>query len=225
MQMNKVFSFCQKALNKFCQQGVSDRATFIKNISVIGFVLSSFAQTTAIIFNNQIPSKEKKFLIPQELLDGLINATLFWFITSKAVDFGKLLILKKKILPQKLVKPLENYTVNGKNIFELKDNFIKHIGNNAPKDVVKLADDAVEGMGVVSGIVGAILTNNIITPILRNRLAGIFQQKEIKKMEENPPLHPYYANLNLEKYKFNKPSFGIHSKINPNGIITNVLKI
>lgn len=212
--MNKISSFCHKMLTKFCQQGVSDRAAFIKNISVVGFVLSSLAQTAALIFNNQIPSKEKKFLIPQELLDGLINATLFWFITSKAVDFGKLLVLKKKILPQKIAKCMDNYSPSGKNIFELKENFLKHLSINGTKGQIKLADDAIEGMGVTSGIVGAILANNIITPILRNNLAGKVQKKEIKKMEENPPLNPYYANFNFEKYNFNKP-FSI-SKINTN---------
>ena len=59
---------------------------FLKNIAVIGWILSSAAQTCAVIFNNDIPQKEKKFLVPQEILDGIINCTLFWFITSKAYN-------------------------------------------------------------------------------------------------------------------------------------------
>ena len=85
-------------IRKLAECGLADRANFLKNIAVIGWVLSSFAQTCAIVFNDKIPTKEKRFLVPQEIFDGITNATLFWFITSKATDFGKTLILKKKII-------------------------------------------------------------------------------------------------------------------------------
>lgn len=203
--MNKFTSFCQKIFTKFCEQGVTDRASFIKNITVVGFILSSVAQTTALIFNEKIPTKEKKFLVPQEIADGIINATLFWVIASKAVNFGKSLILTKKVLPKSLVPFMKNYQPQGKDIAILKENFLKHLSSQTNSENIKLADNTIEGMGVVTGIAGAILTNNILTPILRNKLASNFQQKEIEKMENNPPLNPYYSTFNFSNYNFNKP--------------------
>lgn len=211
--MNKFTSFCRKIFTKFCEQGVTDRATFIKNITVVGFVLSSIAQTTAIIFNEKIPTKEKKFLVPQEIADGMINATLFWIIASKAVNFGKSLILTKKILPKSLAPFMKNYQPQGRDIYTLKENFMKYLSSQTNSENLKLADNVIEGMGVVTGIAGAILTNNILTPILRNKLAGNFQQKEIEKMENNPPLNPYYSNFNFSKYNFNKPVKPIVSSV------------
>ena len=205
-----------KLFTKFCEQGVSDRANFLKNTAVIGWALSSLAQTCAIFFNDKIPSKEKRFLIPQEIFDGIINATLFWFITSKAANFGKLLVLKKRVLPKSLSSFMENYKPSGVTIDKIKDNFLKHLkkaGGNAEN--IKTAQNAIEGMGVATGIVGAIISNNIVTPLLRNTLAGKWQKRDLEKIKDNAPLNPYFGKIDKEKYNFKKPlktpSFGSYS--------------
>ena len=48
-----------KMFTKFCEQGVSDRANFLKNTAVVGWALSSLAQTFAILFNDKMPKKEQ----------------------------------------------------------------------------------------------------------------------------------------------------------------------
>ena len=118
-------NFGRNIITKLAQQGLNDRANFLKNIAVIGWVLSSLAQTCAVVFNDKIPTKEKRFLVPQEIFDGITNATLFWFITSKSTDFGKSLILKKKIIPANLTNALKNYVPKGKTIAQLKNNFLE----------------------------------------------------------------------------------------------------
>ena len=200
--MKGLNNFCQNILNKFCQQGISDRANFLKNIAVIGWILSSLAQTCAVIFNDKIPSKEKRFLVPQEIFDGLANATLFWFITSKATDFGKKLILKKIVLPKSLVNVMNDFTTKAKDIPKLKEKFLAHIKKYGTKENLKTAEMSIEGMGVLSGITGAIFANNIITPIVRNKLAGICQKKEMDRVKENAPLNPYYGNVNINTVRY-----------------------
>ncbi|MCQ2957469.1 MAG: hypothetical protein MJ180_01045 [Candidatus Gastranaerophilales bacterium] len=191
----------KRIFTHFCQQGIADRANFLKNVAVAGWALSSLAQTCAIIFNDKIPSKEKKFLIPQEIIDGIANVTLFWFISSKATDFGKKLILNKRILPKSIAKLTENFKVPKGSISEMKSAFIKHIKKVGTSFDVKTADDAIEGMGVLTGIVGAILSNNICTPLIRNKLASVVQKKELIK-ERHVNLNPNYGNLDYKKYKF-----------------------
>lgn len=208
-------NFLARMFTKFCELGVSDRANFLKNTAVVGWALSSLAQTCSIFFNDKIPSKEKRFLIPQEIFDGLINATLFWFITSKAVNFGKLAVLKKLVLPKSLAPLMEKFTPQGKDIDKLKTAFLNHIKTVGDKTHLKTAKDAIEGMGVATGIAGAILSNNIITPLLRNKLASMYQKKEIAKINDNAPLNPHFGNIEYSKYDFSKPrksqSFGSYS--------------
>ena len=208
-------NFLARMFTKFCEHGVSDRANFLKNTAVVGWALSSLAQTCSIFFNDKIPSKEKRFLIPQEVFDGLINATLFWFITSKAVNFGKLMVLKKYFLPKSIAPLMEKFTPKGRDIEKLKAGFTNHIKAVGDKVQLKIANDAIEGMGVATGIVGAIISNNIITPILRNKLASMYQKKEIAKMSDTAPLNPHFGNLEYSKYDFSKPrktpTFGSYS--------------
>ena len=70
-------------------------------------------------------------------------------------------------------------------------------------------------MGVVVGIIGAIISNNIITPILRNKLAGMWQKRELERASHNAPLNPHFGNIEYDKYKFQKPvkpvAFGSYS--------------
>ena len=202
-------------ITKFCEQGVTDRANFLKNTAVVAWALSSLAQTCAILFNDKMPSKEKRFLIPQEIFDGLINATLFWFITSKAANFGKNLVLKKHVLPKSLVNLMDGYKPSGATIDKMKDSFIGHLKKVGTPADVKTAQNVIEGMGVAVGLVGAIISNNIVTPLLRNKLAGMWQQKSLKKEVENAPLNPHFGNIDYKKYDFTKPlkspSFGTYS--------------
>jgi len=178
---------------KFCRQGVTDRANFIKNITVVGFVLSSLAQVFAIYFNDKIPSKEKKFLIPQEIFDGLINSTIFYFLTSKAVDFGKLLVLKKKILPKSIANIMKTFIPNGKDVASLQTGFLAHLKKESTAENLKFAKNFIDGMGVMTGIGGAILTNNVVTPIIRNKLAAVYQQNNLPTVNIN---NPTFANNN-----------------------------
>lgn len=210
-----VKTFFTKMFTRFCEQGVSDRANFLKNAAVIGWALSSLAQTCAIFFNDKMPKKEKRFLIPQEIFDGLINATLFWFITSKAANLGKMLVLKKHVLPKSLINLTENFKVSGHDIGLMKDSFIGHIKKVGSSADVKTAQNAIEGMGVAVGIAGAIISNNIVTPLLRNKFAGMYQKRELEKANENAPLNPNFGNIDYNKYNFKKPtkpvSFGAYS--------------
>jgi len=204
--MSAVVNFAKNLLTKFCQQGVADRANFLKNIAVIGWFLSSAAQTCAVIFNKDIPAKEKKFLVPQEIFDGIVNCTLFWFITSKATNLVKKLVLTKKVLPKKIASLMSNFSSKLKNVDDLKKAFLGYLGKVGGSADIKLADEAIEGMGVLSGIAGAIISNNICTPIIRNNLAAYYQKRELSKQKKVSQLNPNFGNINFQKYNFGELS-------------------
>ena len=58
-------------------------------LGVAGWTFSALGQLGMIALNKNIDKKEKKFLIPQEIADGVVNVTLFYTICAgikKAVD-------------------------------------------------------------------------------------------------------------------------------------------
>ena len=77
---------------------------------------------------------------------------------------------------------------------------------NLEKALIKDANQSIEGMGILTGLAGAIVANNIITPIVRNKLAGICQQKETQKANEKIYLNPNYGNIDYSKYNYTKPN-------------------
>jgi len=68
----------------------------IVHAGLITWTTATFGQIAAVMFNKKIDSDQKKFLIPQEILDGAINILAFYTITasmkavaSRLVSTGK----------------------------------------------------------------------------------------------------------------------------------------
>ena len=71
----------------------------------IGWGLSSLAQIGAVLFNPKIPREQKAFLVPQEVLDAVVNIGSFFLITQmtkksslKWLLPGKSLLKKSEII-------------------------------------------------------------------------------------------------------------------------------
>ena len=47
---------------------------------VLGWILSSLAQVSAVVFNDKISPEQKSFLIPQEIADAGINIASFYLM-------------------------------------------------------------------------------------------------------------------------------------------------
>ena len=57
--------------------------------SITGTLLSSLAQTGAILFNDKYTTSQKTFMAPQELTEGLINVLSMFLITTVFMIFSK----------------------------------------------------------------------------------------------------------------------------------------
>ncbi len=194
-----------KSFNKICKLGINNRADFLKITGVTGLILSCLAQTCAIIFNPKIDKKEKSFLIPQELSDGVLNSTIFWFFTSKASEFCKKLVINKKIIPAKFENILKNYKTGGGNIVESEKHFLNFLEQNGGLSAKKTGLTLLGGAGLIGMICGSILSVNIITPLIRNRIATKIQEQKIKLSDISNNKSILYSRLqNLDYSKFNK---------------------
>ena len=82
--------------------------------SITGTLLSSLAQTGAILFNDKYTTSQKTFMAPQELTEGLINV-LSMFLITKPIQRGASKMVKTgKILSKDLGKYLQETKLDKK---------------------------------------------------------------------------------------------------------------
>ena len=165
-----------------------DPGNMLVHTGVIGWALSSAAQIFAIAINDKISPKEKMFLIPQEIADAVVNCLSFYTFTNGIKFFGKKLTQTGKLRTAEVTKLLKDRglilekgaeRVKGKvyagdwnfNITKLAD-YKTHI-----EEAYKPFNNGVE---VITGLVGSILSSNLITPVFRNHYAA-YKQKELLK--------------------------------------------
>ncbi len=143
---------------------------------VLGWILSSLAQISAVVFNDKISPEQKSFLIPQEMADAGINILSFYLVTSSF-----------KSLASKLVSTGKLTTKNIKNALSKEDlNKIGNLDFNIGK-LSKVPDGYKpfkNGIDVVASTIGSIISCNIITPVLRNKYASKRQKQTLVKMHK-----------------------------------------
>lgn len=138
-----------------------DPAKVLITLAAFGFALSSMGQCFAININNKIDRKKKKFLLAQETADGAVNIALFLGITSSIWKIS-----------DKLISPLGIKQKNNKCV--IKNNIDK-------KNCIK------NGGRLFTTVVASVIACNIITPLVRNLIAGKirekFDEKELSKTQ------------------------------------------
>lgn len=164
---------------------------------VLGWILSSLAQVSAIVFNDKISPEQKSFLIPQEMADAAINIVSFYAITSsfkkaacKLVSTGKLTTTPIK----EFLKKNECKKFIGNSKFNIEDlpNF---------KDIKSEYRPFKNGVDIVASVVGSIISCNIVTPIFRNKYAAKKQKQSIARMHANAPKIQYGKGISLADYQ------------------------
>ena len=162
---------------------------------VIGWILSSAAQISAIIFNDKIPKEQKMFLIPQEFMDACINIVSFYLVTQSFSSIAKKLSSTGKWLPANVKKYILNHPKLTEGLGTLGS-----IGFDMSKVKLPYKQNRsfklfANGLDVVGTTLGSIISCNIITPIGRNLYASWRQKDNIAKM--NTPegkCNPLYGN-------------------------------
>lgn len=169
-------SLFSKFKNVMYQKYGENPGKMLVHTGVLGWILSSLAQISAVIFNDKISPEQKSFLIPQEAADAAINILSFYLVTSsfkavasKLVSTGK---LTTKAIKNSLIKKGVREDLLGKYDF--------NIGNL--KDIPAEYKPFKNGVDVVASTVGSIVSCNILTPVLRNQYASKKQKQAIARM-------------------------------------------
>ena len=149
---------------KMVAKFANDNANFLFITAAIGWFLASTAQTFGIITNKKIDKEDKKFLIPQEIFDGAVNIGLYALITTPLINGTEKLI--------------NNDVITFKNVKKGSIEFDRLRG----------------GAKVIASLVGAVVSCNVLTPLVRNKLGSIAQRKELKQkvQMQQPSYDPFY---------------------------------
>ena len=185
MNPSKMFNNCK---NTVLTKYGPNPAKMLIYTGVLGWFLSSAAQVVAIAVNDKIPKEQKMFLIPQEIGDGAVNVVSFFLVTSVIKNFASRLVSSGKLATPKIRKFLTDSGINirTKKGWKVLSNFdfskfnIKNMMNFSQiKDEYNSFKNGVDVIGMT---VGSILSCNIITPVLRNKIAANRQQKTLARM-------------------------------------------
>ena len=178
-----------------------DMGSFLLVTGIIGWVASCFNQTVAIVVNKKIPNKDKKFLIPQEVADGLVNTILFALFTRSFTKFGEKLVHSGRMATKELANYYKTTKIDGKTIDSLigtKVDVLKKNGKIVKKDfniaeAMAKIDPKEEsdfskkywpfatGVSFAFSTIGAVFSCDLVTPLVRNKIASIRQKSSLQK--------------------------------------------
>lgn len=186
-------SFLQKNLNWLYENFKKDTSKMLIATGTLGWGLSSLAQICGIFGNNKISSEKKSFLIPQEIMDAVVNIGAFFTITMLTKRFIARMATTGKIAPESvrnyINKNPEYKNKVGKLDFKLDDVLIKDSEESKSYESYK---NFVTTMGTIGA---SILSCNIVTPLIRNATASKVQKNYID-MKKNPTAYQYTTPSN-----------------------------
>ncbi len=154
-----------------CFMGWFDKdnnANFLFVTAALGWFLASAAQTFGLAKNKELSKEEKKFLIPQEIMDGAANIGMYAIVTTNLMNWA-----------EKLAKPNKK----GKLPISLKNEMgqILDYTENI-KEYTKLGNNLKTGAAILGGVVSTC----ILTPIVRNAFGAYMKTKS----DKNNPVKP-----------------------------------
>lgn len=195
--------FLKKTANFVYNRFSKNVGSFLLWSGIIGWMCSCISQTNAILINDKIPTKQKKFMIPQEIADGIINTLLFAFFTrsftkvgEKLVQSGRLAtkglrdIYKTKMHEGKtlesLIKTEMEHPTKGKKAFSISE--LPVMNDKTVAGFEKEHNDQyftfAEGVSFVFSTVGSIISCDFVTPFVRNKFASHRQKQYILAQEK-----------------------------------------
>lgn len=174
-------SIFQRALDFIAEQSTFNTANILILLSAGGWLASSLAQVAGIYLNKNYTKEQKSFMIPQELADAFVNIGSFLLVTKSLKSLTSKMVETGKLTPKSIQKFLGEkglLSERGKfdfNVTEVEGFHKYHQTYNNFKTVAEST----------AAIVGGILSSNIITPVLRNKIAAKRQGLVMEKLTVN----------------------------------------
>ena len=218
----KAEPFLRKTINWIYKHFEKGSGAMILITSLTGMGLSTIAQTCAVIFNKKYTDKQKAFMIPQELTEGLINIFSMLLITKPAQRFVRKLVKTGKVATKKTLEYMSENGLEekrGAKNFDISkyiqerlakisksEEFIKN--SEKGKDALLARHlDVLNGYNVYADSISAITTTAgsalsiaLLAPLIRNTVAAKYQKINMNRLQKH-----------YEKYEIQK----VHTSENP----------
>lgn len=181
--------------------------TMLLHTGAIGWVLSSLGQISGILMNNKISPEQKMFLIPQECCDAFVNIVSFYTLTSGVKFIGSKLVKTGKVRTEAITKHLKDRGLilekgqvreAGKvyaGDWDFDITKLKHYRFNIAPDFKPFKN----GAEVIAGLIGSIISSNIVTPVARNYYASKRQKDMITQYNDWKTTNPNGLKTQLGK--------------------------
>ena len=173
----------QKFYGWIYKQFSTDASKMLIRTTIIGWVLSMLAQVLAIGVNPKIKEEQKVFLIPQEINDAIVNIGAFLFITQLTKKTVSNMFATGKFASKSVREFLQkNSKLYADKVGKLDFDLEKVLQKEKPELVDKFL--TYKNFGTTVATVGAgILAANIVTPLIRNKMASKFQNTYINEVK------------------------------------------
>lgn len=192
--MKNLFSKFKTALYKNYGE---NPGSMLVHTGVLGWILSSLAQVSAVVFNDKISKEQKSFLIPQEIADAAVNIASFYIITSSLKRLASKLVSTGKLTTKPIKEFLKRNNLQDKigdvnfNIESL-ENFKTIKGEYKPFK---------NGVDVIASTIGSIISCNLVTPVFRNQYASHKQKQVLAKMHSTPQSLKAPRGISIDEYQ------------------------
>ena len=226
MTVSSLFSnFCQYMWKNYSKDG----GKLLVHMGAAGWVLSSIAQIAMLLGDKKIDKEQKKFLLPQEGADALVNVGMYYSICELIKKGGDWLVEKGHLMTDKVVNEILKIKPDNmpalsqkewKKLFsskELGGKLTKALENAKDLDILKnispaekakalnAAEKALDcleqhknNVGTISAIAASVLACNIVTPLVRNKLAAMMQRDLQKKEDIKIYKHQISQNITMK---------------------------
>lgn len=187
--MNKLNALWNGTKNFIYKRYAQESGKMIVHAGVITWVTATASQVFAIAINKKVPDDQKKFLIPQEIADGALNLLAFYLVTNSLKNISGKLVSTGKWS----TKPIRDFVKkNAKDVKmgDLSTNLGEKFNNN--EEFHEHYDQFKNGLDMIAAVGGSVVSCNVATPIIRNKI-GAQQQKQGIERDRiiNPqPLQP-----------------------------------
>lgn len=181
--------------------------TMLLHTGAVGWVLSSLGQISGILMNNKISPEQKMFLIPQECSDAFVNIVSFYTLTSGVKFIGSKLSKTGKIRTSAITNLLKErglilekgQTREAGKVYAGDWNFditkLNYYRFNIAPDFKPFNN----GMEVIFGLIGSIISSNLVTPVVRNYYASKRQKDIVNQYQDWKKANPEGPKTKLGK--------------------------
>lgn len=169
----------RKPMHALARTSIANMGNVLVLTSIAGWVASSAAQIFGIATNKKYSNSQKRYMISQETADASVNIGSYLMLTQPLVLLSSKLLSTGKIAPKEVVNFMrQTKTIARRGQWNFDVTKVPGFTGS-----VKNTYDMFKGFtGSVAALAGGIIASNLITPILRNKIASRRQKKYLTQL-------------------------------------------